>query len=256
MRVWQANAHRWGDGKAHLFDSDNEGRTVCGRRVADIPGREIEGSAATCRPCQEILSKRESWDERERACAADAAVGLAQWKAAHPPSVGLSVPTRYRGIVMRSALEARVAAMLDRHDVRWEYEPRSFQLGGLRYVPDFWLPEITTWLEAKGAWRSQDDALKVRALAAARCRERWSKDESAWWRPAEAVVVVADDSTLGMWVAPGGEIERVGSAVLVRCRGCGKTWWLSHGHDWSCRACGKHEGSHHWSPVLSGVAYG
>lgn len=46
-------------------------------------------------------------------------------------------PTTYRGIQMRSRLEASYAARLDERQVDWEYEPRAF--GGRRgqYLPDF-----------------------------------------------------------------------------------------------------------------------
>jgi hypothetical protein len=44
-----------------------------------------------------------------------------------------AIPTRYKGINMRSRLEARWAAMFDLWGWRWEYEP--LELHG--YVPDF-----------------------------------------------------------------------------------------------------------------------
>lgn len=44
-----------------------------------------------------------------------------------------AVPTVYRGIQMRSALEAKWACVFDYLGLRWEYEPLA--LGG--YIPDF-----------------------------------------------------------------------------------------------------------------------
>lgn len=46
-----------------------------------------------------------------------------------------AIPTRYRGVLMRSRLEARSAAALDRLRIPWVYEPRRFA----RYLPDFQL---------------------------------------------------------------------------------------------------------------------
>lgn len=47
-------------------------------------------------------------------------------------------PTTYRGIRMRSRLEARFAAELDRTGgVTWEYEPRAFADENGQYLPDF-----------------------------------------------------------------------------------------------------------------------
>jgi hypothetical protein len=46
-------------------------------------------------------------------------------------------PTTYKGIAMRSRLEARYAAGLDRQGVRWAYEPRAYANGQGQYLPDF-----------------------------------------------------------------------------------------------------------------------
>lgn len=47
-------------------------------------------------------------------------------------------PTTYKGIQMRSRLEAATAAAFDRHDVAWTYEPECFQAeDGSQYLPDF-----------------------------------------------------------------------------------------------------------------------
>lgn len=77
-----------------------------------------------------------------------------------------AIPTVYRDVWMRSRLEARWAAVLDRAALAWDYEPQVLRLGrgrGGYYLPDFWLPEQTTWLEVKGPhWERFD---KTRALA-------------------------------------------------------------------------------------------
>jgi hypothetical protein len=60
-------------------------------------------------------------------------------------------PTVYRGVTFRSALEASWAASLENLGITWEYEPTTVTLpSGIRYIPDFHLPEIGTWLEVKG----------------------------------------------------------------------------------------------------------
>jgi hypothetical protein len=43
----------------------------------------------------------------------------------------------YRGILMRSRLEARFAAVLDIEQATWEYEPRAYADGLVQYLPDF-----------------------------------------------------------------------------------------------------------------------
>ncbi|MEU8352521.1 hypothetical protein [Streptomyces sp. NPDC048845] len=59
------------------------------------------------------------------------------------PPMG-SVPTRYGDTTFRSRLEADWAATLDSNNIVWEYEPETIT------VPDFWLPELGTWIEVKG----------------------------------------------------------------------------------------------------------
>lgn len=51
-------------------------------------------------------------------------------------------PTLYNGIAMRSRLEARYAAWLDREHIRWEYEPECFATSTGQYLPDFRLHDI------------------------------------------------------------------------------------------------------------------
>jgi hypothetical protein len=48
-----------------------------------------------------------------------------------------SEPTEYRGIHMRSKLEAAFARHLDRLGVDWTYEPELFGRRGEGYLPDF-----------------------------------------------------------------------------------------------------------------------
>lgn len=61
-----------------------------------------------------------------------------------------AITTRYKGFAFRSRQEARWAVFFDHLKVRWDYEPEGFDLGnGLRYLPDFWLPDWGIWLEIK-----------------------------------------------------------------------------------------------------------
>lgn len=60
-------------------------------------------------------------------------------------------PTTYRGIDMRSRLEADVAAWLDGTpwpDIEWKYEPQCFASERGQYLPDFavnWRGEAQYW---------------------------------------------------------------------------------------------------------------
>jgi hypothetical protein len=57
-------------------------------------------------------------------------------------------PTMYRGIQMRSRLEARAAQILDAKAIAWEYEPCCFASEDGQYLPDFRL-DGTIYVEVK-----------------------------------------------------------------------------------------------------------
>lgn len=73
-----------------------------------------------------------------------------------------ALPTVYRGYRMRSRLEARWACFWDALGVGWEYERDAFGLEGVRYLPDFWLPDFRIWVEIKGEIR--DDQAGARMI--------------------------------------------------------------------------------------------
>jgi hypothetical protein len=58
----------------------------------------------------------------------------------------------YKNIWMRSSWEVAYAKYLDRKDIKWVYEPETFDLGKYNYRPDFYLPENDTYIEIKGRW--------------------------------------------------------------------------------------------------------
>ena len=60
------------------------------------------------------------------------------------------IETEYNGYRFRSRLEARWAYFFDLLGIKYEYEPEGFLLGaGVRYLPDFYLPEMETYVEVK-----------------------------------------------------------------------------------------------------------
>ncbi len=60
-----------------------------------------------------------------------------------------AIPTTYNGVKFRSRLEARWAVFFDRIYVDYCFEYEGFQLPSGWYVPDFWLPELSTFVEVK-----------------------------------------------------------------------------------------------------------
>lgn len=61
-----------------------------------------------------------------------------------------AIETTYDGILFRSKLEARWAALFKSAKLEYVYEPECFELScGLKYMPDFYLPEFKCYFEVK-----------------------------------------------------------------------------------------------------------
>lgn len=61
-----------------------------------------------------------------------------------------AIETVYKGYRFRSRLEARWAVFFDALEMRYTYEPEGFHIGkGVMYLPDFYLPDLDTWIEIK-----------------------------------------------------------------------------------------------------------
>jgi DNA-directed RNA polymerase subunit RPC12/RpoP len=60
---------------------------------------------------------------------------------------------KYKGYKMRSSWEKYYAKYLDKNNIKWLYESKTFDLGNTTYTPDFYLPETNEYIEIKGYWR-------------------------------------------------------------------------------------------------------
>jgi hypothetical protein len=77
-----------------------------------------------------------------------------------------SLPTEYRGITYRSRTEARWAVFFTENEIPFNYEFEGFDLGGVWYLPDFWLPAAKSWFEVKPADPTPVEVKKAKLLAA------------------------------------------------------------------------------------------
>lgn len=77
-----------------------------------------------------------------------------------------AIQTHYNGYHFRSRLEARWAVFFDALGVRYEYEPEGYELSnGLRYLPDFYLPEQDVFIEVKAGKPGDLECKKAYGLA-------------------------------------------------------------------------------------------
>lgn len=92
-----------------------------------------------------------------------------------------AIQTVYAGCYFRSKLEARWAVFFDSLGIRWNYEPEGYKIGGTYpsdfdgtsdfeprdvewYLPDFYLPDLETWVEVKGQFGDLELDTCVKAL--------------------------------------------------------------------------------------------
>ena len=87
-----------------------------------------------------------------------------------------AIPTEYGRDLFRSRTEARRAVFLATLGVEYRYELEGFDLGGPRYLPDFYLPGLRCWLEIKPFAPLDDEREKARRLA-----EHTAKDVYLLW---------------------------------------------------------------------------
>ena len=52
------------------------------------------------------------------------------------------IETKHNGFRFRSRLEARWAVFFDMIDLKYEYEVEGFEMKGIRYLPDFYIPSL------------------------------------------------------------------------------------------------------------------
>jgi len=57
---------------------------------------------------------------------------------------------------MRSGWEIKVADYLTSKSINWYYEFKWLDLGNMKYLPDFYLPDINLFIEVKGRMKGKD----------------------------------------------------------------------------------------------------
>jgi hypothetical protein len=74
------------------------------------------------------------------------------------------LPTKYKEYLFRSRTEARWAVFFDQLNIPFEYEKEGYDLDGIWYLPDFWLPTLDCFIEIKGEYPSSEAQNKAQLL--------------------------------------------------------------------------------------------
>jgi hypothetical protein len=75
------------------------------------------------------------------------------------------IPTEFNGIKYRSRLEARWAVFFRLLNVDFRYEYEGYSLNSGWYLPDFWLPSLSLFVEIKPTIPSAEEQGKCRDLS-------------------------------------------------------------------------------------------
>lgn len=169
-----------------------------------------------------------------------------------------ALPTIYHGTQFRSLLEACWAATLDSLNITWEYEPTTFDLpSGSKYLPDFHLPEMGTWIEVKGPGVPRiEKAFELGVMLACDCP---LLSCSCTWPGGEMVIIGHPPIPIDPWTdedyqhwpsrAKSKLVRRHGGYVhwtstrhhnswMTRCSGCSRVAWVEGARLRRCVACG------------------
>lgn len=136
-------------------------------------------------------------------------------------------PTLYAGHYFKSRLEATWAAFLDAWRISWTHEPFRVRLSSaVEYLPDFYLPDLDTWFEAKGCLEPEYIE-KPLAL--------W---ESVRGYGQKVVVGGSDGRVIVPHDCQDGTVSLAGTPV--RCVSCNVVWFANFEDDAAsiCRCCG------------------
>lgn len=146
-----------------------------------------------------------------------------------PPAEQLARPTVYRGTRFLSQLEAGWARTLDHMCIEWEYEQRACKLpSGAGYIPDFWLPALRTFIEAKGTHGQRRE--KAQELARELGKEIIVL---IGWPPARKRSTPYLWEPFINWLDPLSYDTR-----LALCPACGGWQWMRAQLSRDCRLCG------------------
>lgn len=123
-----------------------------------------------------------------------------------------AIETVYKGYKFRSRLEARWAVFFDALRIEWQYEVEGFDLDGIWYLPDFWLPKFEDglWIEVKPNLNISNDEFGKIARIAALKRDRilLLHNEFGLFANGNGVLFLPDKPPCGHWEFEGDNLPK------------------------------------------------
>lgn len=146
--------------------------------------------------------------------------------------------TFYKEIEMRSRFETKIAYFLDCLNIKWKYEPKTFLLSsGIMYCPDFFLPELNMWIEAKGVIEPHNKEIS-------RCFVENNHTELLLIAPRETLWFSMKDFRD---FSGENSIEALSEDNMIwisKCHSCDSWFFCCNMGSYHCRKCQVHDGDH------------
>lgn len=153
-----------------------------------------------------------------------------------------AIETFYNGYRFRSRLEARWAVFFDSLRIPYLYEPEGFLIHGVRYLPDFYLPDSKQFFEVKGQM-SDRDMEKINAVI----------------EDGHSLTIGFDDGKFmacNCWGENQYELCTGSDSLLCQCKNCGKYWFMGNDGVYHCEHCGFYSGNDHFEIKMMCSSFG
>lgn len=133
----------------------------------------------------------------------------------------------HMGTRFRSTLEADWGNTLAFYGITWEYEPLAVGMhDGIKYLPDFYLPDLRVWAEVKGPMDTNlDKAIEFQKALDANVTDEFGYNQE--------LVVILRPNQRGMSIWEGTKAGQ--DIVFVRCPRCTGFGFMDHNGPWRCR---------------------
>jgi len=133
----------------YLRGSNNPGWKGGKPKCPECGGEKPNITAKRCSRCSHHARRGVKFTKNHREKIGIALTGKNNHFWGHPPKWSR---VKYKNVSMRSSWEVAYAKYLDKNNIKWLYESKTFNLGNCTYTPDFYLPETNTYVEIKGYW--------------------------------------------------------------------------------------------------------
>jgi len=170
-----------------------------------------------------------------------------------------AIPTVFKGIRLKSRLEADFAYLIENLGYKWLYEPQSYLLdNGYHYLPDFYVPELKLFIECRG-YESIKGQSQIDVFAEMVARGEIGPDlikrhpipqgcefsySDVYNDYLDYLVIGPNDCIFYECTARYG-VSKSDDATICECDSCKHWFFAGTSGSYQCRHCGRWDGNNH-----------